>query len=140
MTISNDDNVIDSRDVIARVEELQGELDGLREDLENAESEENRLSLANDLSNWLDDYQDELNDLKKLAEEGANSADDWDYGATLVRDDYFEEHAQELASDLGLVDAKAPWPNNCIDWERAARQLQQDYSSVDFGGVTYWVR
>lgn len=27
-----------------------------------------------------------------------------------------------------------------VDWERAARELQMDYTPVEFDGVTYWVR
>ena len=26
------------------------------------------------------------------------------------------------------------------DWERATRELQMDYTEVDFDGVTYWIR
>ena len=32
------------------------------------------------------------------------------------------------------------WPYSCIDWEQAAEELQQDYMSVEFDGVTYWMR
>lgn len=49
-------------------------------------------------------------------------------------------HAQELADDIGAIDRNATWPCNCIDWDEAAEQLQQDYTEVDFDGVTYWVR
>ncbi|KVE35712.1 hypothetical protein [Burkholderia sp. BDU5] len=48
--------------------------------------------------------------------------------------------ASELASDCDMIKRDATWPNNCIDWERAARELQVDYSSVEFDGVTYWYR
>lgn len=65
---------------------------------------------------------------------------DWKYGETLVRDSYFTDYAQQLAEDIGAVDANATWPNNCIDWERAARELRMDYTAVAFGGVTYWLR
>ena len=27
-----------------------------------------------------------------------------------------------------------------IDWAQAAHELQMDYTSVDFDGVTYWIR
>ena len=39
-----------------------------------------------------------------------------------------EEFAQEMAEEIGAIDEKAGWPNNCIDWERAARELMYDYS------------
>lgn len=87
-----------------------------------------------------DDEQEELHALKELAEQCERYSGDWKYGATLIRDDYFEEYAQELAEDLGLINGNASWPNNCIDWEQAANDLKYDYTSVDFNGVTYWIR
>ena len=64
---------------------------------------------------------------------------DW-YPLELISADTFEEYAQELAEDSGLVDNFAAWPAYCIDWEYAARELQHDYSSVQFDEVTYWYR
>lgn len=40
-----------------------------------------------------------------------------------------EEFAQQTAEELGLIDSKAQWPNNCIDWEQAARELMYDCSN-----------
>lgn len=93
----------------------------------------------------LDEFDDtaegeELATLKAVAEEGENSADDWNYGVTLIRDSYFRTHAEELADDLGLVPSDAPWPLTCIDWRRAAEELKADYTAIEFDGVTYWVR
>jgi len=62
------------------------------------------------------------------------------YPVTLIRDSYFENYAQELADGIGAINSDARWPNNCIDWARAARELQADYTSVDFDGETYWCR
>jgi antirestriction protein len=42
-----------------------------------------------------------------------------------------EEFAQELAEEIGAVNHSASWPNNCIDWERAARDLMYDYFEMD---------
>ena len=114
--ISNNDDVIDSRDVIARIEELEG-MEG-RDDDETAE----------------------LTALTALAEEASGYAADWRYGETLIRDSYFEDYAEQLAEDLDLIPKDARWPATCIDWEKAARELRMDYTAVDFDGVTYWVR
>jgi hypothetical protein len=79
--------------------------------------------------------------LVALAEEAEGYASDWaDGAAVLIRDSYFETYAQELADDIGAINSDASWPNDCIDWERAARELQMDYTAVDFDGVTYWIR
>src|SRR5208283_4356595 len=79
----------------------------------------------------------ELATLQTLADEGIS---EWEDGATLIRDSYFEQYAEELADDIGAIDKNAGWPLTCIDWTKAAEQLQQDYSSVDYDGVDYWVR
>jgi hypothetical protein len=42
-----------------------------------------------------------------------------------------KEFAREKAEDWGMVDDNATWPNNCIDWELAARELMYDYSEQD---------
>lgn len=117
-TISNKDDVIDSRDVIARIEEL------------TEESER-----------WSDEDNDaeELRELMAFAEEGENYSSDWKHGETLIRDSYFVRWCQEFAEDLGAL-KNANWPLTCIDWEKAARELQYDYTSIDFAGVEYWIR
>ena len=122
--ITNYDDVIDSRDVIARIEALQ----------EMADIEDQGGECLPD------DLREELANLKKLAEEASTYAPDWEYGEALIRDSYFEAYAQQLAEDCGLINPDAKWPNTCIDWEQAARELQIDYTAVDFAGVTYWIR
>jgi antirestriction protein len=42
----------------------------------------------------------------------------------------FEEYAENLAEECGLV-RDAAWPHNCIDWERASRELSWDYWQAD---------
>ena len=88
------------------------------------------------------DMYEEATEYRTLLElcREADGGGDWKYGETLVRDSYFTDYAQQLAEDIGAVDANASWPNNCIDWERAARELKMDYTSVSFGGVEYWIR
>lgn len=120
---SNTDDVIDSREVIERIEELENDLeDGAYDDAEDRAADEA-----------------ELKALKALAEE-ASGCSDWEYGETLIRDSYFEDYAQQLAEDCGMLENANGWPCSYIDWERAARDLKMDYTSVDFDGVTYWIR
>lgn len=115
--VDNAEDMIDSRDVIERIEWLRDsmvETDGV----EDAE----------------------LVTLLALAAEAGDYCEDWQYGATLIRDTWFVSYAQELAEDIGAIPENNSWPMTCIDWVQAARELQMDYTAVDFGGVTYWVR
>lgn len=83
--------------------------------------------------------EDDQKAFEELAKEAEGSAD-WEHGETLIRDSYFEDYARELAEDTGMIKGDESWPLNCIDWKEAAEQLQQDYTSVDFDGVDYWIR
>ena len=140
--ISNFDDVIDSRDVLERIEALESELmdakDGESEASEQLDFETWLENAAKDENHTLQDSAKELLILKALADEGDTIAD-WKYGETLIRESHFETYAQELAYDIGAINRDAVWPNNCIDWERAA-ELKVDYTSLDFDGVTYYAR
>jgi hypothetical protein len=119
--ISNWDDVIDSRDVIERLAEL--------DDLADPDTDYE-----------LDDAEEtERTALRALVDEG-EGFEDWRHGATLIRDSYFEDYARELADDLGMTPNDVSWPLTCIDWEQATRELQMDYTSIDFDGTTYWTR
>lgn len=133
--ISNTEDILDSRDIIERIEELES----LRDDLEIEDSE--RGNMDNPIwKEWEESSEaEELKVLLALQSEGEGSPD-WSYGETLIRDSYFEEYAQELAEETGAIDRNSRWPNNCIDWERAAQELQYDYFTIDFDGVDYWIR
>ena len=118
-SISKYDNTIDSRDVDARISELS---DMVEDDTIDEEEKE------------------ELEALRAFKEEVAGYAPDWPDGCALINDDYFTEYAQDLAYDRGFIDNAGNWPYTCIDWEQATRELQQDYTSVEFDGQTFWVR
>lgn len=126
MGISNTDDVIDSRDVIKRIEALEAA------PLGNSDYDGRPLT---------EQEANELVTLKALASEAADYAPDWEYGETLIRDSYFTDYARELADELGMTaDSTIQWPFTCIDWDQAARELRMDYTAVQFGDVTYWVR
>ena|SRR5437868_15243805 len=158
-SISNSDDVIDSRNVIARIEELEGDRQGLVDELDEATEcvkfhHNGELDEAGDypehiewhrcreaLSEWdAGDDAEELRKLKAFAGEAAGYAADWRHGAMLVHDSHFQKYAEEEAEAMGLINTNASWPYTCIGWEKAATELQQDYTSVDFDGETYWTR
>lgn len=127
--ISEYDDVIDSRDVIARIAELESERDDVMDDGDH-----------DAIVGWQQAYGDELDDLRAFASEGSDYCEDWEYGEALIRDSYFTTHARELAEDIGAIDSDAKWPATCIDWEAAANDLRSDYTALTFRGVTYWAR
>ena len=106
--------IVDSRDLIAEMDEMIAARD--------AGEEFNAERLA---------------EIEQLADAGI---EDWQYGAVLIRDDYFGDYAEQLADDLLLIPDGLSWPLTCIDWEKAARELQYDYTAYEFDGDTYWVR
>lgn len=138
--ISNNDDIIDSRDIIERISELENDL-GLPHAETEIESFNAWLKLQADNDESLhQDNARELLSLLKLQEQCEDYAEDWKYGVSLIRDSYFKEYARQLAEDIGDIKGNERWPFNCIDWDEAAEQLQMDYTSVDFDGVTYWIR
>ena len=82
----------------------------------------------------------ELAELREVAKQGEDYASEWSDGATLIRESYFEEYAQELAAEIGAIKKNAAWPLNHIDWEAAAEALKVDYIEIDHGGIAYLVR
>jgi hypothetical protein len=163
--INNRADVLDSRDIIEELEALESEqgalIDEYNEAKEEADGEPSeRLDNAiNALSSFWDyppeDIEsavvaleistdcfnglEELWALRQLAEQ-CEDCGDWLHGATLIRDTYFKEYAQELADDIGAIDSNAGWPTCHIDWDAAAESLRQDYTEVEFDGVTYLIR
>jgi hypothetical protein len=83
------------------------------------------------------DNPEEYDQLSALAEQG-EASEDWEHGEVLIRDDYFQTYAIDLAESLDTL--PTAWPLNCIDWDRAADLLQEDYTALEFDGVRYWIR
>lgn len=73
--------------------------------------------------------------LEIVKQDGYVDLDDDSY---LILDDFFEEYAEELAYEIGAVNREAEWPNNHIDWQQAAEDLKQDFTSLKIGPYDYW--
>lgn len=135
------DDIIDTRDVQDRIEELRIELD-LDEDgnpNEYDEGEQRPEPLDADEQAELEEELRELLELKSEVE--SYSGDRFEDGATLIADSHFEEYAKELAEDIhGSAISEAAWPFDNIDWAGAAEDLQVDYTQIEFRGYDFWVR
>lgn len=122
-------NILDSRDIEELIEELEGEEESAKPDEDAAPDAEKPEPMDEDRAEL-------LKCLRSMRDDVGSS--EWSHGLTLIHDTYFEEYAQEFAEDIGDVKHAAQWPYTCIDWEKAAQELQYDYSSVDVDGQTYW--
>jgi hypothetical protein len=119
-----DSEVINSREIIERIEELEQQKEEWVADQYNLEFPE----------------QDELDELQKLVGQCKDCAD-WEYGETLIREDYFVEYCKDLVKDTGDIPSNLPWYiEDHIDWNGVADELKVDYMEVDFNGNTYYIR
>jgi hypothetical protein len=91
-----------------------------------------------------DDPRDGVFDLDDdaiaYAEDIINLLDTVPADETLIHEDSFTDYAQQMAEDLYGPEIISGWPGGYIDWEWAARELRQDYSSVEVSGDTYYYR
>jgi hypothetical protein len=158
------DKTIDSRDIIARHEELQDEYDSLVEALEESESDfrfksnsdEFSLSEYEDSENAVEKAQealdefnksfekDELDTLTIVISQGEDSPD-WSYGETLILDSYFTDYTTELINDCyefpkEFSSGEWPWRHLSIDFEAAAEEAKSDYSEIEADGFLYYIR
>lgn len=102
------DNVIDSRDLISAMEEWQSIVND--EDIPKDER---------------DIAKEELNKIKEFVEP-FECYGDWEYGETLISEDYWEEYVKELICDCGYICSDFPsWIE--IDWEKTAENVAMDY-------------
>ncbi len=128
---TNSDDIIDSRDVIKRIEYLRDFLS----DLDNPTPE--TYDPDEDEAGDRGPAVDELAALEALESEASGYAGDWRYGAQLIRDDYFETAMDEMLEDIGDMPKDLPgYLTITVNYDA----LKQDYTSVEFSGVTYWVR
>ena len=152
-------DIIDSRDVIELIEQLEGEIEALKEEKEELKSkigelQDERDETENDrmddeiselyekrqeIDVELEELQEQLDPLEALEVEGSSSPD-FTFGETLIADSYFEEYAKELAEELGYLSKEVHWPHTAIDWGKAAEELKQDYFSLEFAGEIFWIR
>ena len=109
-------DVIDSRDIDARISDLQ--------DCETLEPEEKQ----------------ELLDLECFKYEcRRNGCREWNHGEQLIRYSYFQQYVEYMLTDDGTVPSDIPW-YLAIDWDTTATNIRVDYSSAEFDGVEYLFR
>lgn len=138
--ITNTEDVLDSRDIIARIEELADELG-----IEDSSDTDVLTSLALALSNGenplegkdTEDIQ-EFVDLCAFRDE-LQGYGDFHHGETLIRESYFTEYCKDLLWQIGALPKDIPDYLE-IDWDKTADNIRVDYTEAEFDGVTYLMR
>jgi hypothetical protein len=120
MSFTNADYVIDSREIISRIEELQNQYE-----LDSDEAAELKI-------------------LEALAAE-CEGYGDWVRGTTLINEDGFTEYIKELIDssyDMPSELCSGEWPYRhlTMDYEAAAEEAKYDYTEVDFDGQVFLIR
>jgi len=114
LDLTND--IIDVRDIIARIEDIENDDDKRGETIM-------LMAIMSDL-------------------DGAGGDEQWRgdwYPITLIADSYFTDYARELLEDCGDLPRELPHYIE-IDWEATARNIRVDYTPVTINGFTYWTR
>lgn len=127
-------DVIDVRDVIARIEELERELDDDNMPVTRAIIDGDDVSRCRYELAQLQAIMDEL--------KGYGGDEQWRgdwYPLQLIDDCYFTEYTIQLLEDCGDLPRNLP-DYIAVDWERTARNIRVDYSAVEVDGRTYWYR
>jgi len=115
------ENILDSRNLEDRINELEAMREGLEED------------------DSLDEFdREELEDLIRARDE--IGLEIWESGVILIHEGYFPDYTKQTAVETGAIHSAYDWPYNHIDWEEAAGELVQDYSQVTIYGDTYYWR
>ena len=118
--IDNTRDTINSREIIDRIEELEG--------IEEPDNEEAQ----------------ELAILLKVQEQAEDCAD-WRYGETLINESYFTDYIEDLIKDCyelpkEFESGNWPWRHMTLDYQAAADEAEYDYTRIDFDGVDYLIR
>lgn len=142
--IDGSEDVLDSRDIVARFELLEEEHQDLLERLEASTEADPDCGIDGDndeqqeLDDWEDEYLPELEGLRSLIDD-CDGYSDWKYGLSLINEDYFVEYCKDMLVDCGDLPRDIPWYIE-IDWEKTADNLKTDYGQVELFGNTFYVR
>jgi len=130
-------DMIDSRDILERVE-----------DLKDLFADHTPFRTDGEIEFWVDDDDgtetdlfeeyEELEALNEFVEEAESYSSDFHHGESVISEDYFTEYAEDMAKDIYVIEEH--WPYTAIDWCQAAEQLKQDYCSIAYDGEMYWIR
>lgn len=131
-------DTVDSRDVVARLEIFRVAVETLGFDPETVTDENADIEGLPDVGGWCpEDIVCEFVTLRELDSEGSSYASDWNYGATLINESYFEKYMDLMLEDIGEMPKDIPsYLTISVNYDA----LKKDYTPIEYKGETYWVR
>ena len=144
------ENIIDTRDLQDRIDELNDDIDTLDNEISELSEEiddldENDPDDKNEIDLKLDDIEDKQGQIEDLQEELSMLLDvksevpEFSHGETLIHENYWVEYVQDLCEDCGYISRDFPhWI--AIDWDATADNVAMDYSTIELDGNTYYFR
>lgn len=139
--------VFDSRDLIEYYDELK---DTILCDYNSFKSEQDEdWEDIDDIDLVDDEYRNEVDNdrieeykgLTDFIEELEEYSEDFEYGASIIHEDYWVEYYEELCKDIGEIPKDLPWYiSNHIDWDGVASEITADYTQVEYEGDNYYIR
>lgn len=126
-------DIIDVRDIIARFEELESEMESFVSESDDPKQD------------WIEAHPDDASELASLesllADLSGNGGDEqwrgnW-YPMTLIRESHFEAAMDEMLEDCGDLPKNLPsYLSITVDYGA----LKMDYTSCEIEGADYWYR
>lgn len=144
------DDIIDVRDIIERVEELEEELLAAFNEQQVIEDDDTETDDPTDgaFREWCkvtkhpeaSEYLALCEIIDDLCGNGGDEQwrGEW-FPVTLISEDYFTEYARELVQDIGDLPRNIPSYLE-IDWDATAENIKVDYSETEIDGKTYYYR
>ena len=135
--------ILDTRDLIEKRDELKEQiLTSFKETFEHyaedTDSFEEILFEEEEIQAWVEIWQDELKEIEEI-NEIEEECSEFQYGETLIREDYWEEYCEELCIDCGYISKDFPnWIE--IDWNATANNMSADYTTVNYQDEIYYIR
>ena len=139
-------NILDTRDLAEKREELQTDLVNSFNDYFDTELED-----FGDLTSYIDNSEDE--DVQEWKEDNSDDFDhieeideleeeisEFIYGETLIPEDDFKEYCEDFVNDCYNLGDVPDFVKYNINWEGVASDLGVDYSNVTYQGESFLVR
>lgn len=137
------DQVLDTRDLSEKRDDLKEQiLNSFKETFEHyadqTDAFEEILFNEEEIQGWKEIWEEELKEIEEI-DKVEEECSEFQYGETLIHEDYFTEYCEQLCQDCGYISKDFPcWIE--IDWEATAANISADYSQCEYQGEQYLFR